>query len=263
MRLVRKTCPRRNGPLRGYVGGGGHDGGVVYRERSAGIPGVVLWERSIVPSAARSRILPDGCLDLIWDGRELTIAGPDPEARWHEAPAGTAYTALRFHQGTGPAALGIPASALVGQAPGLAEVWTAAAARELAERVEADPAGALAAWAALAVTGDRVDPIARPVHALARRGAPVAHMADRLGLSARQLQRRCQDVFGYGPRRLSRILRLSRALDQARAGVPLADVAAGTGYADQAHLTREVRALVGATPTELMAELAAPLAAGG
>jgi AraC-like DNA-binding protein len=228
---------------------------VAYRESSAGVPGVVLWERSVVPSAARSRILPDGCLDLIWDGRELFIAGPDPAARWHESPAGTAYTALRFHQGTGPAALGVPASDLAGQAPRLADVWTAAAARELTERVEVDPAGALTAWAARAVTGDRVDPIARPVHALARRGAPVAHMADRLGLSARHLQRRCQDAFGYGPRRLGRILRLTRALEQARAGVPLADVAAVTGYADQAHLTREVRALAGATPTELLAEL--------
>jgi AraC-like DNA-binding protein len=215
----------------------------------------VLWERSVVPSAARSRILPDGCLDLIWDGRELTVAGPDPAARWHEAPADTSYTALRFHQGTGPAALGVPASELAGQAPRLADVWTAAAARELTERVAADPAGALTAWVAGAVTGGRVDPIGAPVHALARRGAPVALMADRLGLSARQLQRRCQAVFGYGPRRLGRILRMTRALDQARTGVPLAEVAATCGYADQAHLSRELLALGGATPTSLVAEL--------
>jgi AraC-like DNA-binding protein len=228
---------------------------MVYRERAAGIPGVVLWERSVVPSAARSRILPDGCLDLIWDGRELVIAGPDPAARWHEAPAGTSYTALRFHQGTGPAALGIPASELAGHAPRLADVWPAAAARELSERVEADPGGALISWVAGAVTGDRVDPIGVPVHALARRGAPVSQMADRLGLSARQLQRRCQAVFGYGPRRLGRILRMTWALDQARAGLPLAEVAASCGYADQAHLSRELLALGGATPTSLVAEL--------
>jgi AraC-like DNA-binding protein len=233
---------------------------VAYRERPAGIPGVVLWERSVAPASARSRILPDGCLDLIWDGRELVVAGPDPAARWHEAAAGTSYTALRFHQGTGPAALGVPASKLAGQAPRLADVWTATAARELNERVAADPAGALATWVAGAMTGDRVDPIARPVHAMARRGASVAQMAGRLGLSERQLLRRCLPMFGYGPRRLGRILRLNRALTAARAGQPLAEVAAGTGYADQAHLTREVRALAGATPTELLAELSATAA---
>jgi AraC-like DNA-binding protein len=219
---------------------------VAYRERAAGIPGVVLWERSVLPSATRSRILPDGCLDLIWDGRELAVAGPDPAARWDESPAGASYTALRFHRGTGPAALGIPAAELAGQVPRLADVWPAAAARELTER------------AAGAVTGDRVDPIGAPVHALARRGAPVALMADRLGLSARQLQRRCLAVFGYGPRRLGRILRMTRALDQARAGLPLAEVAAVCGYADQAHLSRELRALGGATPASLVAELTGP-----
>ena len=231
---------------------------MAYRERAAGIPGVVLWERSVLPSATRSRILPDGCLDLIWDGRELAVAGPDPAARWDESPAGASYTALRFHRGTGPAALGIPAAELAGQVPRLADVWPAAAARELTERVAADPAGVLTEWAAGAVTGDRVDPIGAPVHALARRGAPVALMADRLGLSARQLQRRCQAVFGYGPRRLGRILRMTRALDQARAGVPLAEVAAVCGYADQAHLSRELRALGGATPASLVAELTGP-----
>jgi AraC-like DNA-binding protein len=78
-------------------------------------------------------------------------------------------------------------------------------------------------------------------------------MADQLGLSARQLHRRCLPVFGYGPRRLSRILRMTRALDQARAGLPLAEVAAVCGYADQAHLTRELTALAGAPPKSLLA----------
>ena len=219
---------------------------------------MVLWERSVAPAPARSRILPDGCLDLVWDGRELTVAGPDPAARWHEAPAGTSYTALRFHQGTGPAALRVPASELAGQAPRLADVWPPAAARELAERVAADPARALTAWVAGALTGDRVDPIGLPVHAMARRGAPVAQMAGLPGSASGSCCGGACPMFGYGPRRLGRILRLNRALAAARAGQPLAEVAAGTGYADQAHLTREVRALAGATPTELLAELGCP-----
>jgi AraC-like DNA-binding protein len=38
----------------------------------------------------------------------------------------------------------------------------------------------------------------------------------------------------------------------ARGGAELADVAYRSGYADQAHLSREVRALAGVSPTRLL-----------
>ncbi|HMH92137.1 MAG TPA: AraC family transcriptional regulator [Streptosporangiaceae bacterium] len=226
---------------------------MIYRERPTGVPGVELWERSTAPAATRTRILPDGCLDLIWDGGELLVAGPDAAARWHDSPAGSTYTGLRFHRGLGPALLRLQASELLDLSPGLAQVWPDAAARPLAERVARDPAGGLLAWLADAVRDSPADPLGPRVHALARQATPVAQMADQLGLSARQLHRRCLPVFGYGPRRLSRILRMTRALDRARAGLPLAEVAAVCGYADQAHLTRELAALGGAPPTSLLA----------
>lgn len=78
-------------------------------------------------------------------------------------------------------------------------------------------------------------------------------MADRLGLSQRQLHRRCLPLLGYGPRHLSRVLRLQRAL---AAPGSLAEVAHACGYADQAHLSREVRDLTGTTPTALRRDLA-------
>ena len=46
-------------------------------------------------------------------------------------------------------------------------------------------------------------------------------------------------------------MRFQRALEEVRCGVPLAQVAAAGGYADQAHLSREVRALAGTTPRGL------------
>jgi AraC-like DNA-binding protein len=79
-----------------------------------------------------------------------------------------------------------------------------------------------------------------------RTGVSVATTAERLGLSERQIRRRCQAGFGYGPKTLARILRFRRAVGLARAGAPFAEVAVVTGYADQAHLAREVRALSGA-----------------
>jgi AraC-like DNA-binding protein len=78
-----------------------------------------------------------------------------------------------------------------------------------------------------------------------RDGHTVRSAAGRSGLSERQLHRRCLPLFGYGPKTLARVLRFDRALALARAGRPFADVASSAGYADQAHLSREVRALAG------------------
>ena len=70
-------------------------------------------------------------------------------------------------------------------------------------------------------------------------------MAGALGLSERQLHRPSLAAFGYGPKQPARILRFRPAVALARAGTPFAEVALSTGYGDQAHLAREVRALAG------------------
>jgi AraC-like DNA-binding protein len=228
---------------------------VTYTERATAVPGVVLWRRAVGQDPRRTPILPDGCLDLLWDGHRLFVAGPDTTTRWHRSPVGTAYVALRFSGGTGPALLGVPAHELTDQTMGLERLWPGRAARELTERVATDPVRALEAWAVESSGSREVDPLGPRVFAMASTGTPVATMADRLGFSARQLHRRCLPVFGYGPRRLARVLRLGRSLEAARAGAPLAQVAADCGYVDQAHLSRDVRALAGTTPTGLLQEL--------
>lgn len=83
-------------------------------------------------------------------------------------------------------------------------------------------------------------------------GRPVAATADELGIGARRLHRRSLAAFGYGPKTLARVLRLQRALALARGGTPLAETAVRAGYADQAHLTRDVRELAGVPPVELL-----------
>ena len=123
-----------------------------------------------------------------------------------------------------------------------------------------DPGGAAriaAALEAVAVARLRAaggpDPLAARVAARLAAGAPVAATAAEVGLGGRALRRRCQPLFGYGPKTLARILRMRRAVALARTGTPLAEVAARVGYADQAHLTREVRELAGVPPTRLLA----------
>jgi methylphosphotriester-DNA--protein-cysteine methyltransferase len=87
---------------------------------------------------------------------------------------------------------------------------------------------------------------------LGRPGAQAELVAAQLGISERQLRRRCQASVGYGPRMLARILRFRRFLSRIDAGAAdLARVAAEAGYADQAHLTRESTRLAGLTPAAL------------
>src|SRR5262249_16796559 len=63
--------------------GGGVSG---YRERSSGVPGVLIWSRPGGP-AATHRILPDGCVDLILAADTLLVAGPDTSAQLSEVGA--------------------------------------------------------------------------------------------------------------------------------------------------------------------------------
>jgi AraC-like DNA-binding protein len=194
-------------------------------------------------------------LDLVWDGCRLFVAGPDATARQHRSRAGVSYAALRFSGGTGPALLGMPADEVRDQTPDLEELWPSADARLLAERVAEDPVATLEAWVVERSASREVDPLGPRVLRMATAGTAVAVIAERLGLSARHLHRRCLPIFGYGPLRLARVLRLRRAVDESLTGVPLAQVAAGCGYADQAHLSRDMRALAGTTPRGLLREL--------
>lgn len=226
-----------------------------YRERPASVPGAVLWESTVAPGKERGLILPDGCMDVIWDGRRLFVAGPDSTARWHHSEAGTRYTGIRFSGGLGPALVGVPADEVLDLSPALDALWPAPAVRRLADHVAPEPAAALEAWALQCSRRQAGDPLGPPLLAMAKSGWAIPAIATRAGLSPRQLHRRCLSIFGYGPRRLARVMRLTRALDHARTGAALVDVAVSSGYFDQAHLCREVRDLTGSTPAELLVHL--------
>jgi AraC-like DNA-binding protein len=86
------------------------------------------------------------------------------------------------------------------------------------------------------------------LHDVTRRlgeGATVRSLADEIGWSARNLQRQCVAVYGYGPATLRRILRFRKAVGLLRDGASVAATAAAVGYADQSHLHRQVRDLAG------------------
>lgn len=203
------------------------------------------------------RIVPDACVDVMWhrESDRLFVAGPDTRA--HVSPSAPGeIVGVRFRAGRSPAGLGVPADALRDMRVDLAELWphrVGRLAEALAATGSAADARALLGSAVLAGVRVSPDPAVPALLALARDGARVGAMADTIGLTERQLHRRCLAAFGYGPKVLQRVLRFDRAMRLARGGTGLADVAYQAGYTDQAHLSREVRALAGVSPTELVA----------
>ncbi|MFB7916376.1 DUF6597 domain-containing transcriptional factor [Streptomyces sp. NPDC056061] len=226
-----------------------------YEERRSRFDGAVLWTLD-VPARAVHPVLPDGCMDLLWIGGRLRVAGPDTRAFAPAPGPGGRYAGIRFAPGTAPALLGVPAHELRDRRVDLADLWPAARVRVLDERVaEADdPAAVLEAIALRrAAETEPPDPLMRSVVAGLDAGRSVADTADRAGLGARRLHRRSLAAFGYGPKTLARILRLQRALALARSGTPYAEAAALAGCTDQAHLAREMRDLAGTTLTAHLA----------
>ncbi|MGI8578518.1 MAG: helix-turn-helix domain-containing protein [Nocardioidaceae bacterium] len=78
----------------------------------------------------------------------------------------------------------------------------------------------------------------------------VQTLADQVGWSRRHFSQQFRAELGIAPKEAARIMRFQASHRLIRAGgAGLAEVAAGCGFADQAHLTREWRELAGYSPT--------------
>ncbi|RII17629.1 Helix-turn-helix domain protein [Streptomyces sp. YIM 130001] len=222
----------------------------MYQERASRHEGAVVWSRTSRRAHEPTYpVLPDGCMDLLWMHGRLYVAGPDVTAHTPGAAGGDGTVAgLRFAPGTAYSVLGVPARELRDRRVELADLWPAAEVRGLAARVAAaeDAATALESVALeRAADSAPADPLPRLVAGQLQAGHGVAATADALGVGARRLHRSSLDAFGYGPKTLARILRLQRALALARTGTSFAETAAAAGFADQAHMSRDVRDLAG------------------
>ena len=213
----------------------------MYRERPSRLPGAVVWANTA--SVGGGRVLPDGCMDLLWHDGRLIVAGADTRA--HITQDGGAWYGVRFFPGGAPAFLGVPAHELRDRRVDLTDLWPAREVRRLHGRIAGAADVPTALEEVVLERAEPPEPLLRRLVAALDAGRPVAATADELGVGARQLHRRALNAFGYGPKTLARILRFGRALELARAEVPFAEAAARAGYADQAHLAREVKELAG------------------
>ena len=105
---------------------------------------------------------------------------------------------------------------------------------------------------------DRDRQAAWAMRRLARASGPATSaLAEELGCSRKHFIQRFREDTGFSPDRFRRLARFERFTEaiMAAPGDSLAGLAAETGYVDQAHLTRDVRAFADMTPGELRARL--------
>lgn len=182
---------------------------------------------------------PDGCMEL--------IARQSGRSRWGEAQpplfaVGLSEAPVRFSFSGDAAFVGlrlwpwawtklseVPLAALRGRWLGVAEPAFATPAEAAQCALEA-----LGSETALAATG----------RALVAADS-VEGMAVGTGMAPRALQRWFARHVGLPPRRYLRLLRFQKAFEGLPGSAALAGHAADHGFADQAHMAREFRALAG------------------
>lgn len=84
---------------------------------------------------------------------------------------------------------------------------------------------------------------------------PLGELARRAGVSLAHASRTFARSHGMAPQLLRRELRTRQALAMLRGEAALADIAADSGFADQAHLCRTLRRSTGASPGQLRRQI--------
>ncbi len=199
------------------------------------------------------RVLPDACVDLVWRaGSGAMLAGPDTGPALAPTREGQAIAGVRFLPGAGGSALGLPLDELSDRRVGLEEVGLDPDRRLSGDLDPWDALGLLAGVATRLAASRAPDrAVQQATLRLLDPRQRVESLAGDLGLSERQLRRRCRAGVGYGPKTLQRVLKLRRFLRTAAGD--LGRAALDAGYSDQAHLTRECRRLTGLSPALLRA----------
>ena len=203
-------------------------------------------------------------------GLDVHVLGPRERVVRKRVRGGQRSAMARLPLGAAESVLGAAAASLVGRIVPLEDLWGAATARQLADRL----AGTRDATEAAMLLERAI--VLRPLrHESARlrlvldatgrlAEANVGVVAADLGVSERHLRRAFHETVGIGPKAYVKLARFHRALDAARTErhVGWAGIAAAAGYYDQAHLIAEFRAISGVTPRALLGELRAAAAVG-
>jgi len=215
------------------------------------------------------RVVPDGCIDILFDLERGTssVIGPMTRAVCVRLAGRVDILGIRFRPGGAAPLLDPAADELRDRAPAIRDVlpgWRPVA--ELGERLRTVApderprvaASAVARWLVAAPDGDAAVLEAARLARATRGRATVGQLALSIGLTRRTLERRFAAAVGLAPKfvlRVERFREAQRIVDR-NPSTPWSTVAFRAGYADQPHLSREVRRLVGVAPTRWAAERA-------
>ena len=208
------------------------------------------------------RLLPDACLDIVWNGERLLAVGPSACASFGQVSQGDYRVGLRLRCGSAGTILGVPGHALRGKTLCLRDAW-GLFAKHAEQELSASKSRAEQRQLLEELIACRLDDGARPDELTleaARRITSCADAIERAGaeldLSARELRRRFAAEVGLGPKMFQRIQRfdgfIRRIPDLLSGRTTMATLAMELDYADQAHLSRECRAFSGSPPTVLV-----------
>lgn len=215
------------------------------------------------PSA--DRIFPDGATDIVVAESKAAVHGPAPSFRLLSLKAPMA--GLRIRRGAARAVLGVGRSELAAGPVPLEALW-GNRGRELGDDLAEFCAPEARVIPLARLIKERLVPVAAldgAVQATIDRmdrtpSSAIRDLARHAGLSERHLRRRFRDHVGLGIKHYARIMRFQRLLDATRlckhrfgaVSPGWAGAAVDHGFADQAHLIREVKAFAGLTPAELL-----------
>jgi hypothetical protein len=182
----------------------------------------------------------DACWDMVFirsvHGNRALLSGPSSTITPVPYRAGNRNVGIRFHRGT--YLTHVPASAMVDTTESLP--------------MPGDETFLLAGLEFPLPTYDTVDEFVADLERLdLLNDDPVAMAAlrgDEPGTSTRSVQRHVATSTGLSATRIRQIVRARQAAERLMLGDPILDVAHDLGYADQAHLTRDVKRLTGYTP---------------
>ena len=87
-------------------------------------------------------------------------------------------------------------------------------------------------------------------------------MADRAGISKRQLERRFNEIIGVSPKKFASIIRFQSVLQLSPRNKNLTALAYDAGYFDQAHFIKDFQAFAGESPEVFFAGFLQPELAG-
>jgi AraC-like DNA-binding protein len=233
-----------------------------------------IWDFEGTLAAARERTFPDGMLQIVVQldephrpATQGELADPFPAVCVDGLQ--TVSTAIEGPRGR-CRVLGIrmrPLGAFAVMGPSLGElsdrcvdlqVVMGAAATELGERLDAARDGNERVRVAEAWARGRLERAARPAHEVSRvlcsidrdgGNSTITQLDTFLSRSRSRLAAVFRDQVGLTPKRYARIIRFRRAMELIQHnGSRLSEIAAASGYYDQAHMNAEFREHAGLTP---------------